>query len=334
MTLIISVTATVLVGALMLSAQIPPSLAASKQPERVKITTQEYFDPQQVDVTVEAPPDLSARVARDGIVTAFGCSAGEVWKSGTSHISVDGSPLLAFHTSTPLWRDLEPGARGADVDAVKAELARLGQRVSSASALRRVDVSSMRALAQKAGADSSFDVISPTDLVWIPAAEIAPKSCDVTVGQRVSVDTAVMSSASPATVSITPLQKMLHGSRVLKADQVELPVTDKLTLADPKDASDLLSTASYRAAAQSASAPGIPVTLTAVLALAEPVTVSVLPPAAVRAESLTAGCIASDQGVVPVTIVASDLGRTLVVFDPSTRTPASTASLTPPRRCS
>lgn len=332
-TAILAAAATVTGVVVMQNTRTPPSLAASPQVRWAPVTMQQFADPQQVEVTVASAPDNSARVARDGLVTALDCHPGTAWSSGTTHIAVDGIPLLAFHTSAPLWRDLQPGMRGQDVDAVKAELKRLGQSVSAGTALHRADVKAMQNIARVVGADQTDAVISPSDLIWIANTEVMPKACDVGVGQRVATDTAVMSSAAPASVTVAGVEGMLPGSRVLKVDGSGIPLTDQLTLVDPSSAVPLLQSSNYRAATQAEPAPGVPVTFTAVLELSEPSSVGVLPPGSVRAESQSAGCVRGDRGVVSVKIVSSALGRTLVVFDDTEGKHPRRVSAVPPKQC-
>ena len=294
----------------------PPSLAKPTEPSSVPVVPQAYSDPRPVKVRIETPPETEIRSQRGGTVTRVECMAPMAWESGKSNLSIDGEPVLNFHVSTPLWRDLAAGSKGPDVDAFKEELRRLNQPVSDGAELRWADIVSYRGLAEAAGASAEFRTVSPASMIWLPAPAISLSRCEISLGETIDAGHVIARSRSDILVTVGGDLKPGTDIRQLQVGEATVPLSVDLTLENPGDALALTETTVYRAAIEQDTEPAAVVEIEGTARLVEPVRVAPLPPSSITVSSQTAGCVLTVDGtVVPVGIVSSELGRTLVTFE-------------------
>lgn len=306
----------------------PPSLAPAPTVTSLPVTAQPYVDPRSVDVEVTAGPALTLRPARAGLLTDVDCAIGGRWTSGTRSVSVDGQGLLNLHSRHPLWRELFVGDRGADVRGLKKELARLGLPTDDGNVLQPSDLRALQRLADSAGAHRRPASISPEDVIWLPRPTITLGSCDAATGETVQADSVLASAPGDVAVRILTPEPLVEGERVLRLDGLDLPLDAELALRAEADRARVADSSDYRSAmAESAGADG-PVVFSASVELTEPIEVVAVIPSAIQVTSMSTGCVASDRGVENVTIVTSDLGRSLVMFDDGSL-PASIAAKAP-----
>src|SRR3954469_18276331 len=90
----------------------PESLAAAKPLTRVPVTKHDFDDARAVQVTISRGVAVPVVSNTEGHVTDYTCVAGQPIVSGTSFVSINGTPLLALSTTVPLWRDLAPDDKG------------------------------------------------------------------------------------------------------------------------------------------------------------------------------------------------------------------------------
>jgi hypothetical protein len=309
--LIVSVAVTTLW--LVPQSQTPPeALRPAPASSTLPLTAESTTDDHSVALILtwaEAPAVVSPTT---GLLTASACAPGVVLTSGTTPWAVDGAGLLALHTSAPLWRDLAVGSQGADVDALRQELARLGQPVELSGPFDWSLAEAYRAVAQTAGAAFSATGLSRANLVWLPDPEVVVSACPILVGGTVQAGATLAETAgqlAAARISQTDAGA-LPGPRVAVVDELVLPLTETGEVADSAQLPALAATAT--AAAQRADPSR---SAAAVYRLAEPVTVYPLPPAAVKAVGQTDGCVLDPAGTAwPVEIAGSGLGRTFVRF--------------------
>lgn len=299
---------------LLVQPPTPESLERPATASFAPVVAQEFTDPRTIDLVIQPGVAVNLRVARAGVLTSSACTVGGSTSSGRSTFSVDGVPLLDLHTTLPLWRELRDGDRGPDVDAVKAELARLGLRVSSSSRFSSLDLSSIAVLRHESA--DAVEALSPADLVWLPTPDIIFSSCDAGTNSRVEDGGLVGTVDGGESVALGPSPPgLIPGARTLTVDTVALSLDESLVFADPFAAQSLATTAAYREAAGE-SDPGSPVGLTASIRLTVPLAAWALPPTALTVEEGTQACVTADDGTAHrVTILASQLGSTVVAFD-------------------
>lgn len=104
---------------------------AAASPVVTAVVEQREFSPSsptlQGELSVGESLNVAAVVgAGPAVVTAARSGVGDEIRSGSLIVEVSGRPILALQLPFPLYRDLGPGASGADVAAVQRELADLG----------------------------------------------------------------------------------------------------------------------------------------------------------------------------------------------------------------
>lgn len=294
----------------------PPALADAQVPTTVSVTSQEFSDPQDVTVSVAAGPAIALRVPRGGTVTQISCSPAEPWHSGASSISIDGAPVLNLHTSVPLWRDISVGTEGPDVAALKAELFRLGLTATEGDEFDRADLAAVRELSAKAGGLTSFTFVSPSQFVWLPAVDVTPRACAAVLSAQLDVSATVAEINPTVSLEIQAPPALRPGIRELTIDQVRIPLTEGLTPQDSADVAAILNAPSYRSASGEDRLDGRAVSIAGSIDLLEPVEAVALPPSSIAMTTESIGCVATADGATHrVTVVSSELGRTVVIFD-------------------
>lgn len=310
------------VGWLLNAAAQPATTRASDPVTAVPVTTQPYADARPVALTLLRGAEQKVLSRTGGTVTASSCSVGVPLASGSAPFAIDGRRALALHTATPWWRPLTPGVRGADVEALHAELGRLGQPVTG-DTITGTTTAALDAVGRAAGIDG----VTLDSLVWLPDAASAPTTCPA-LGSAVAAGEPLATLAPGLTgahVGNLPADAA-PGPRVVVVDGERFALTERLDLR-AEDLPRLLAAPSFTALAADPAA-----TLPANAVLAEPVEALVVPAAAIGEVSGDRSCVVGDAGAVPVRVVGSQLGRTFVVVDGAA---PKTVSVDPqrPRRC-
>lgn len=308
-----------------LAPQDPPSsVAAGRAPERVAVATQPFDDARQVELTTSVGPVRAVVSPVAGRLTAFDCRTGGRWQSGTSPLSVDGDPLIALATVVPFYRDLTPGASGADVDGLQRELARLGfdaPRTGLYDLATRTAVGEL--LTQVTGERRTGRILSAAEVVWLPARTVVVGTCDVSPGATVEAGLPVASAPGPLralSVNVPP-PGSAAGARVLTVETVSTSVDKDGAVTDPEALARITETSLYQTSVASEGAVG----LTATWALATPLEVLAVPPGSLIGLGSSQSCVDGDDGIVPVTVVSSVVGQSLVSLPAGTRPPRSVA---------
>ena len=298
-------------GLLLSPSEPPPSLAAPQPLQSVDVVSYDFRDPRGAPVTVSSAPGQSLRAPTGGLVTSFPCSAGAVLASGSALFSVDGTVVVGLATSLPLWRSLEVDDEGADVAAVQAELVRLGKALVVDGLWGRVDAAALADVMAAAGGALPSTSLDLSRIAWLPAPTVETGACLVAPGDRVAPGDALADFPSaPATAQVADAPAdALGGDRVISVGGGEYPVPPGGLIVDPAALAAIVASLEYRQA--TAESPGAPVTLDYLLATA--LRASSVPPSAVYDLDGASGRVCDASGSVPVEVVASRLGQTLVI---------------------
>ncbi|MDR3108050.1 MAG: peptidoglycan-binding protein [Bifidobacteriaceae bacterium] len=297
------------------TAKTPPSLAGPAPVAEAPVTAELIDDARDVRLVGVEGDSTRLGSPAAGRITALDCAPGQAWVAGESNLAVDGAALINLPTAVPLWRDLEPGAKGGDVDALRAALAGLGFGLEPTG---RYDQATRKAVAELLGRHGlktgDGGVLSAASFFWLPLGGATPGECALALGQAVEAGETVMTTlAGLAAARVEDLPgDLVEGARVAEVNGLTVPVDTAGAVADPAALAELTASGAARsAAAPEDAAP----TWAAVLRLAEPVTVYPLAPSAIAMAQAPAGCVqAGDGTTLPVKVVASQMGRSFVVF--------------------
>lgn len=309
---IVALSAGALLAFLLIARPLPPSLETGIAPQEVPVTTQAFDDARDVQAIAElaAPQGLLAPAA--GRVTAESCDPGGVIESGGSLVAIDGEPLLNLATDVPLWRDLTSGASGADVASLQRELVRLGAAIDVDGRFGAATLAALRDLVAAIGGDTGIDGLMLSRILWLPATGVTSVVCSVSLGDAVAPGQELARLPRPlASVAVEQLPSgLMAGDRVLRIGSSVVPVNDAGVVTDAQALASL-ETAGVAWREDSEGPQVIP----AVLALAEPLAVAVIPPSALYDAAGADACVTVDGAPTAVHVAGSQLGQTFVVFE-------------------
>jgi hypothetical protein len=303
----------VTVGLLFAADDVPPSLRGPSAVETAPVTTRPFSDERSVQLDVRPGVESSLSSPRDGRVTRFHCSPDDPFVSGRSDLEVDGMPVVDLATRVPLWRDLHPGDRGADVVALQEELTRLGYRVDADGVVGARTLRAARDLLVHAtGADADAGTIPADRFLWLPRARTTVTACLTSTGARVAADGSVASiGGALVSAAVGPLPpEAAPGERVVIVDEHRIAVDADGAIRDPKALAVIAASSGYAEARRDSATA-----MTADAELAKPLTAAAVPPSALYAVDGSTACVVADRTPRAVTIVGSELGASLVTFD-------------------
>lgn len=296
------------VGAVLLPEQVSPSLDPAHGDRFVAVSTESYDGARKVQLTPEVTESTELTVTDTGRITASACTPGAALVSGSSPLTVDDRPVLALATRTPLWRDLDVDARGSDVRALQEELARLGHslKVDGVYGTRTRD--GVKALMRSIGVDRPSGALPIASVLWLPAPEVRTATCAVRPGDRLTDGVVAEVAGALASLEVTD---SAEGEWVVRYRDVTAPVPADGRILDPTFLAAVEAGPELEVAVSEKGSGKIEVDY----AWAVPADVAVVPPSAVISLAGGAGCVVTEGGPAPVTVVSSALGQTLVTFE-------------------
>jgi peptidoglycan hydrolase-like protein with peptidoglycan-binding domain len=294
------------------SEPVPAVLRGAPEPTSAATGTQSFDDPRTAQATllISGSVPLSGHVS--GTVTATACTPGRAVVSGSMIVSVDDQPVIALRTSLPLYRDLGRGDAGHDVSALQAELGRLGYDTNTDGHYTGRTARAVTKFFRARGHSRPDGQVRLAQLAWLPDRTVTPGTCPLIVGTAVSSGTALATVPGRLrAVRLTALPDgLVSGDRTLTLFAVNGPLGPGGTATDRRFLSAVEATPEFRARQAAASSDPLQVDL----ALTHPLATVKVPPAAVFALHGTKGCLQSGDRVIPVTVIGSALGASLVTL--------------------
>ncbi|MDI6099430.1 peptidoglycan-binding domain-containing protein [Actinoplanes sp. NEAU-A12] len=270
-------------------------------------------DERTVKISLTDLPTPPLIVGIGGRVTRTACKAGEALRSGQAVARIDGKPVIALATRTPLYRDLGSGDKGDDVRALQRELHRLGhKRVEATGRYDRRTRAAMRAVQKKAGIADPEGTVTIREVLWLPAPRVVPNSCELTLGAFVSAgQTFAKVPPRLTSVVVNSLPSgIVPGERTIEVLGVTGPLNAQGAATDGRFLSELAAGQEYKLLLASGEKPD----LSAIIRLKTAIPTVKVPPGSVFALDGDQGCVQSGDTGHPVTVVGSRLGATLVTM--------------------
>ncbi|SEI15546.1 MULTISPECIES: hypothetical protein [unclassified Leifsonia] len=288
---------------------LPASVRPSPAPTDVALSTNPYTDDRAVEVQLSQSVQYELLAARDGRVTGIDCSTEGQLVSGSSFYSLNGTPVVTLATTIPLWRDLKPGDRGADVVALQQELVRLGYNVTVDGGMGRETLVAANKLGSGEPSEGSEPGVPVSHFTWIPASAVYLHGCNSKLGDNVAAGTKIATvTVQPRTLQVINMPTdLVPGKRKLEFGTGQLDV-DGGGKSAPLAQSQLSSVK-----AETATADSNP-SWSATLKLSEPIDASVVPPSAVVMLNGSRGCVSDRRQSFAIEVIGSQLGQTFVRF--------------------
>jgi len=297
------------VGLLVAPVGAPGGLGMGGDPSSVPVSVPQFDDQRSVTLTLEASSGVGLVGRRSGVVT--GVPDGLTVKSGGVVVWVDGLPLIGLATSVPLYRSLNVNDSGADVGALNAELTRLGYGAPVSNTFTRASRDAWVGLQKADGVPKPSKTFDLSAVVWLPSGSVQVKGWLFGLGSQTPGDgvlgvvPGVVLSGVVAMGDGSPLPS---DSRTLTVNGVTVPLPADGVITDP----GLLGAAGGVAMQVTQNDGDTQLQAQGSIELADVLTVLSVPPVAVFGLSGDAGCVQVDDKAIPVKVVGSSLGVSLI----------------------
>lgn len=310
------------VGALATYAMLPaPSadLSASKSVTTFPVTPTSFTDPRTVALRPSFSAQAQLSVGRSGVITESSCTPGVPFDSGTSVAKIDNSPVIALATAVPFYRDLVPGAEGADVNALRGALRALGYTIDADGEYWGTVVDALADVQKRNGVTPADGTFRIADFMWTPASGGAASECEVSVGERYSEGSpfAVVPGTLRSLQLVPSTSVPVPGPRSARVAGVDVDIPASGVISDPDAVARVASSIEF---AESLDAE----TIAATTELKDARQAVAVPPAAIFEIQDAGACVQADDGEVhAVSLLSSSLGRTLVTFPEGVEMPSA-----------
>nr|NLD40051.1 peptidoglycan-binding protein [Actinomycetales bacterium] len=273
------------------------------------VETTQFADSRRVSASLDVPDAAVLTLPVTGRLTESDCTPGVHVASGQVVARVNGTPVVALATSTPLWRDLANGSRGTDVTALQEELNRLGESLTADGRYGPATAAAVNRLWERAGAGDPKGRLTVGHVVWLPTPGVTIGSCERLLGESVDPGSAYATlRVLPTAVRITSLPtNPVPGERTVTYGPATVPYEPVLT--DPGIVAAAAESDSFTLWTIDPTLSDLNVSVE--YTLTEPLEVAVIPPAAVGRGG-SGFCIEGRDGVIPVEVVSSQLGQSYV----------------------
>ncbi|MDR0432436.1 MAG: peptidoglycan-binding protein [Bifidobacteriaceae bacterium] len=277
--------------------------------DAVTVTARTFADERKAPARAARAPEWKALAPSAGVVRRADCEAGTAVRSGAAPFVLDDRPVVFLRLSTPPWRDMWPGTRGADVAALQKELRRLGHKdVPKDGYFGTQTAAAVRQLWESAGGNAKQDWVPLDQLVWLPERSVTPVSCPWRIGDKANLGDVLFTvggGLASLTVSLPP--DAVGGARVAALGEAAAPIGEDGSIDDPGFLAEYAKTTEF---ADFLNDPAS--ALNVAVRLAEPIQVAAVPPSSLYSLADGAGCVMDESGPLRVEVVASQLGETFV----------------------
>jgi len=280
----------------------------------LEVATQLYDGQETLTATPAVGVSRELRWPVAGVLTDSNCEPGGTLTSGDRVFTVDNQPVIALHTQTPLWREIGPGMRGADVAAVQTELNNLGADLQVTGEFGPLTAAAVRNLWRDAGRSPDDSWVRLSQIVWLPEREVTVSECHAQVGDRVETGGAAATiggTLNSLTVRIPVGDESAPRIAFIPGTDIVTPIPGDGLITDQAFLSRYFLTHAF-SQYLSGAVSEVPISTQ----LVEPINVIAVPASALYDVVGSAGCVIGDGQPKEVSIIASQFGQTLVTSDP------------------
>ncbi|TDP92412.1 putative peptidoglycan binding protein [Leucobacter luti] len=310
----------VVTGVLIFQDGRPTQLEQSPELSAVPVLERAYDDAHAVEVQPSFSPARELSSATSGKVTGASCGTNTVFVSGQSNFEVDGTAIVNLAMNIPMWRDLDQGDAGSDVQALQETLSELGYNAEGNGVVGPLTTQAVQDLMHQQGnIDFEGSSIPMSGFLWIPEQSVTTSGCSLTVGRQVSANdvVAVVPGQLTAVHVVNPPESVDKQERQLVIENIVAPLGEDGSINDPdalQKLGSLNSISQLRDSRKDEVTGQEATTAKGTIRLATAETVSVVPPGAVFGAEAESACVSAGETIFPITIVGSELGQTFVRF--------------------
>lgn len=320
----LSLSAALLIGALgvtlgahVVSPPVPDSLSAPSAISSAPVTTRQVNDERSIRLTVSASEAKPITAPRAGRITALHMTPGMQLSSGQIAMDIDGLPVAALHTTTPLYRPIANETSGEDIRALQEELVRLGYDISTNGT---VTWGTRFATADLLGIDDGNggvpDVIPHEHFLWIPAASVNIDDVKVQLGGTTDPNSPLVTlSGGASSASLTLPNDAQPGERIITLESKDYPVPENGIITDQTVLQAILTSTPYRNTMNTSDDKESDASFTVPWKLATPIDVQIVPPGALFGIRGDSACVSTQGTTIKVRIISSELGQTFINTD-------------------
>jgi peptidoglycan hydrolase-like protein with peptidoglycan-binding domain len=131
-----------------------------------------------------------------GTVTGLSITAGKALVAGKAALAVDGRPVVAYVSRSPLYRDITKGLDGDDVKTAQQLLVDLGYLDTVDGHVGTTTTSAIRVFNGAHGYGKQNGTLAIGALLWVPRGSGAPLSVKIRIGQTVARQTELYTTTS------------------------------------------------------------------------------------------------------------------------------------------
>ncbi|MDR1078343.1 MAG: hypothetical protein LBL55_06750 [Propionibacteriaceae bacterium] len=301
------------VGLWLVPPPVPSDLAAGERPTTAAVSSQSFDDERTVRVAFDVAGRTPLITGARGVVTATSLTGPGQLTSGAVALWVEGRPVLALHTGVPLYRNLALGTRGADVAALNQELNRLGLLADgTGDSFTQATRAAWLEAQLRAGVPERSAELSLEKVMWLPAAETAVAEWSVTLGGPVPMDGVVgqvNGAPTQLNLSLPGGDELVEGERILVLFGQETRVIGLDPVTNPQFLAALANQVQFRDLMLQ---QGGPLEASGLIRLVSGIEAWRVPPTALFGIEGRLGCVEVAGRAVPVRILGSGMGASLV----------------------
>lgn len=216
--------------------------------------------------------------------------------------------------------------QGPDAYALNTALRTLGYAAPDSDYITWDTITAYNALAATQGTQALTAqngwIIDTSLFIWFPAPSVTIASCMTSIGSTIAPGQELFTTTATPSAASLPASKqdVVPGDRIITIGGAEFPITaETTTITDSNILSAIMSSNEFRLASLSnggsgnvGGSNGSTLNVSYTWRLSQPIEAFTVPPSALYGITDASACVSANGASVPVTIIASQLGKTIV----------------------